>query len=425
LVKFIDLFAGIGGIRLGFEKACSELNIDSKCVLSSEIDAQACETYKLNFDEYPEGDIYGIFDIPQFDFLLAGFPCQPFSYAGKQKGFGDTRGTLFFEIERILASYKPIGFLLENVRGLTTHDFGRTLKTILSHLEKAGYGTTYILANSSDYGIPQNRMRIYIVGILNDTPHLSLVSSFGASDSHMYKARNSIQDIFDFENNKPSYVRDILEREVDPKYICSERFVSLLAKVVGNDFSKLNGVRLIDYRHGNSIHSWELGLKGDCSREEIDFMNKLVSNRRRKSFGTEQDGKKLTLDQIQVFYKNTNIQHIIRSLISKGYLKEHGGKYNPVCGNMSFEVYKFLDPDSISITLVSSDAHKLGVVQNNIPRRITPRECARLQGFPDSFIVHPKDEYAYKQFGNSVTVNVIQAVIRDLLTNNLEHFNNL
>src|SRR4030067_1357595 len=125
MIRFVDLFAGVGGIRLGFEQAMKELGIQAQCVLSSEIDKYAQETYALNYGEKPQGDIYQITDVPDFDFLLAGFPCQPFSYAGKQKGFVDTRGTLFFEIERFLLEHQPRGFLLENVRGLTTHDRGR------------------------------------------------------------------------------------------------------------------------------------------------------------------------------------------------------------------------------------------------------------------------------------------------------------
>ena len=152
MIKFIDLFAGIGGIRIGAQNALNKYGIDTECVLSSEIDAKACETYNLNFNEFPEGDIHNITRIPPFDFLLGGFPCQPFSYAGKRKGFGDTRGTLFFEIERILEKYQPKAFLLENVRGLYTHDGGRTFETIMEKLHNLDYGTYDLLLNSSDFG---------------------------------------------------------------------------------------------------------------------------------------------------------------------------------------------------------------------------------------------------------------------------------
>lgn len=422
MLKFIDLFAGIGGLRLGFENACKSLEIKSKCVLSSEINSKSCETYYLNFGESPKGDIHLINDIEDFDFLLGGFPCQPFSHAGKQLGFGDTRGTLFYEIERILLAKKPKAFLLENVRGLQSHDKGRTLETIISHLENAGYGVRYILANSSDYGVPQNRLRIYIFGILNDKPKFSLRSDNGAADTHKYKQNNNQPELFSKKNNA-CFLRSILEDNPDPKYNCSPKFTQMLSNVVGKDFNKLHGVRLIDFRGGNSIHSWELGIKGKCYSDEINFMNLLISNRRKKMFGVDQDGKMLTIDQIKTFYPNNNLKDILKSLLDKGYLKQKEGKYNPVCGNMSFEIFKFLDPDSIAITLVSSDAHKLGVVQNDIPRRLTPRECARLQSFPDSFILNPVDSLSYMQLGNSVTVKVVEAISKDILTCNKEYFN--
>jgi DNA (cytosine-5)-methyltransferase 1 len=419
MIRFIDLFAGIGGTRLAFEQACSDIGVNASCVLSSEIDQRARETYQTNFGEMPQGDIRGITSFPRFNFLLAGFPCQPFSYAGKHEGFGDTRGTLFFQIERVLKNEQPIAFLLENVRGLITHDRGRTFKTILHSLKGLNYNVKYLLLNSSNFDIPQNRVRVYILGALKITPKLTLMSDVGAADSHKFKQRHKQTLLLDGLIHR-KLVKDILEENPDKKYNCSGKFVNLLSRFVGSDFKLLNGLRLIDYRHGHSIHSWELGIKGECSREEIEFMNSLVANRRKKVFGIHQDGKKLTLDQIRTFYDKPNLEDIVASLIKKGYLKVESGKYNPVCGNMSFEVFKFLDPDSISITLTSSDAHKLGVVQNNTPRHITPRECARLQGFPDTFKCHPDDKFAYKQFGNAVTVPVVKEVLKDFLSNNLQ-----
>lgn len=418
MIKFIDLFAGVGGIRIGAENALSKRNIDSQCVLSSEIDEKACQTYELNFDEYPSGDIHAIEEIEPFDLLLAGFPCQPFSYAGKRRGFGDTRGTLFFEIERILKKYQPKAFLLENVRGLYTHDDGRTFETIIEKLHDLGYGTTDLVLNSSDFGVPQNRVRLYILGILGATPKTTLVTSYGSADSHAFKRK-----ITGADEVAVCTVGDILETDVPEEYYCSERFAEQLRSVVGNDLSILHGYRLIDYRGGQSLHSWELGTKGKCTTVEIEFMNLLIQNRRKHNFGVQQDGKKLTLEQIKTFYDKPDIDDVIASLIAKGYLKCEDGKYNPVCGNMSFEVFKFLDPDSISITLTSSDCNRLGVIQNNRPRHITPRECARIQGFPDSFVVNPDKAFAYKQFGNSVSVPVIEAVMSDFLEQNADVLN--
>lgn len=422
MMRFIDLFAGIGGTRLGFEKACKKLDIKASCVFSSEIDEKTCESYELNFGEWPNGDIRHITEIPEFDFLLAGFPCQPFSYAGNHEGFGDTRGTLFFEIERILKKYQPKGFLLENVRGFTSHDKGRTFNTILNSLKNLNYGVKHVLLNSSNFGVPQNRVRVYIVGLLRENPIFSMKDNTGSSDTHKYKDYLKYQKKLFQQFPRPKLVKDILEKNPRQKYKCSDNFIKSLSKVVGSNFENLHGVRLIDYRHGNSIHSWDLGLRGECSSEEIEFMNSLISNRRKKKFGRHQDGKMLAIEQIKTFYNKENINKIIESLINKGYLQNKNGRYNPVCGNMSFEVFKFLDPDSISITLTASDAHRLGVVQNNIPRRITPRECARLQGFPDSFKCHPEDKYAYKQIGNSVTVSVIEEVITNFISKNISSF---
>lgn len=423
MIKFIDLFAGIGGIRLGFEQACRELSLSSNCIFSSEIDAKACETYQLNFNEYPSGDITKYSDkIPNFDFLLAGFPCQPFSYAGKKQGFGDTRGTLFFEIEKIIKQHQPPGFLLENVRGLTTHDQGRTLATILQRLKDLGYSTHYIICNSSNFGIPQNRVRIYILGLLGDKITITQQSDVGAADSHTYKNLPRQFSLFDKPGQELTTVKDILEKNPDPKYNCSPELVARLKKALKGNLELLHGIRFIDYRGGHSLHSWDLGIKGECTDDEKQFMNALIANRRKKIFGKQQDGKNLTIEQIQTFFNHPDTHNIINSLIKKGYLKEINSKYKPVCGNMSFEVFKFLDPESISITLTTADAHKLGVFYHGRVRKITPRECARLQGFPDTFLLHPEDNFAYRQLGNTVTVPVVKELIVDLLKNNSHLF---
>lgn len=418
MIRFIDLFAGIGGIRRGVVNALKSYDIDSQCVLSSEIDEKACETYNLNYHEYPQGDICKIDEIDPFDLLMAGFPCQPFSYAGKRQGFGDTRGTLFFEVERLLEKYKPKAFLLENVRGLYTHDEGRTFQTIMEHLHALGYGTYDLLLNSSNFGVPQNRVRLYILGIYGAQPQMTLVTNLGAADSHVYRRNQQLSLFRDGEQN--SVIADILEDDVDDRYMCSEIFQQQLHNAVGDDLTCLHGWRMMDYRGGQSIHSWDMGMRGECSDSEKEFMNLLIRYRRRPEFGRHQDGKKLTLEQIKTFYNKSDINEVTASLCAKGYLKVENDKYSPVCGNMSFEVFKFLDPESISITLTSSDCNRLGVIQNNKARHITPRECARLQGFPDDFIVNPNDKFAYKQFGNSVSVPVVEAVFSDFLKNNID-----
>ena len=420
VIKFIDLFAGTGGIRLAFEEAIRSFNIEPICVKSAEIDKRACETYEYNFGENPYCDVRELTEIPPFDALLAGFPCQSFSYAGKQLGFADTRGTLFFEIERILKKNKPRFCFLENVRGLTSHDNGRTLKTILDRLNNLGYYTKYWLLNSSNHGVPQNRVRIYIIASLIPINNIGVESSVGASDSHSYKRNTQNSDLF-MEDRMP-LVRDILEGNPDKKYDCSQEFINSLRKVLNGKLENIHGIRLIDTRHGNSIHSWDIGIKGECSQSEINFMNLLISNRRRNVFGTHQDGKALTIEQISTFYNQSDTKSILSSLIKKGYLRENDGKYNPVCGNMSFEVFKFLDPESISITLTASDTNKLGIYHNGRIRRLTPRECARLQGYPDSYTPHPIDSFAYKQIGNAVSVPVIHHLLSKYFEKNPKIF---
>lgn len=165
-IKFIDLFAGVGGFRYAIHNACHELRFQSECVFSSEIDPECQRVYKANFGDFPHGDITKISEdsIPDHDILLAGFPCQPFSIIGHLKGFADTRGTLFFDIARILKEKQPKAFVLENVKLLVGHNKGLTLEVILKILNNLGYHTTYKVLNALDFGLPQKRERIFIVG---------------------------------------------------------------------------------------------------------------------------------------------------------------------------------------------------------------------------------------------------------------------
>jgi len=165
-IRFIDLFCGIGGFRFGAEQALSSRNLQVECVFSSDIDQEARRAYEANFGEKPTGDIKEVeaHDVPDHDLLLAGFPCQPFSIMGESKGFDDTRGTLFFDIARILKEKKPAAFVLENVKQLASHDEGRTLSRILETLDALGYTHSHRVLNALNFGLPQKRERILIVG---------------------------------------------------------------------------------------------------------------------------------------------------------------------------------------------------------------------------------------------------------------------
>lgn len=211
--RFIDLFAGIGGIRLGFE------SVGGHCVFSSEFDEDACKTYEANFGEHPSGDITKIEakNIPDFDVLLGGFPCQAFSIIGKKEGFAnETSGTLFFDIERILKEKRPPAFLLENVKNLTAHDGGNTFRIIKGHLEDLGYNVYAKVLNALDYGVPQKRERIIIVGFLDDVNF-----SFPVPVSE--KEKKTLADILEHNVDRKYYVRDAIresriERLKDKNY---------------------------------------------------------------------------------------------------------------------------------------------------------------------------------------------------------------
>jgi DNA (cytosine-5)-methyltransferase 1 len=200
-IKFIDLFCGIGGFRVAFEEACSENDVVSECVFSSDIDTFAQDSYEANFGDRPHGDITQIDekDIPDHDILFAGFPCQPFSIIGQMKGLNDTRGTLFFDIARIIKEKEPKAFILENVKQLVGHDKGKTLKVILQSLKDLGYHVQYSVLNALDYGLPQKRERIVIVG------HREPIMFTFPSPERPYKP-----------------LTEILETKVDSKHFASD-----------------------------------------------------------------------------------------------------------------------------------------------------------------------------------------------------------
>jgi DNA (cytosine-5)-methyltransferase 1 len=424
-IRFIDLFAGIGGIRLGFENVFKMNGFETECVLTSEIKPYAVKTLEHNFKhDFLAGDIFDIPNefIPDFDFLLAGFPCQPFSASGKRQGFMDTRGTLFFEIERILRDKQPFGFILENVEGLVKHDLenkndqiGRTLSTILYTLKNdLGYEVSWKVFDSLEFGLPQSRKRIFIVGT---------------------KTKK-----IDLNGNEPKSANlySILENGLPP--IESDFVKKILSHF---EIEDLYGKSIKDKRGGdNNIHSWDIGLKGEVSEGQCNLLNKLFKERRKKHWAAEigidwMDGMTLTLEQINTFIKlpKDAVKEMLDDLVEKGYLKfEHPKKlvkeetsngnrtyresdttkpkgYNIVTGKLSFEINKILDPNDIAPTLVATDVSRLAVPDNGGLRRLTIREGLRLFGFPEWYEIPAKEYDAFDLLGNTVAIPVVEFVV--------------
>lgn len=431
-VRFIDLFAGMGGIRLGFEQAFNEHGFETECVLTSEIKPYAVQALKENFEQNNlVGDICQVDskNIPDFDILLAGFPCQAFSTAGKGLGFLDTRGTLFFEVERILREKQPYGFILENVEGLVLHDresnkdkMGRTLKTILASLNKLKYKVNWKLLECQKFGVPQLRKRIFIVG-----------------------TRNKFVDMDHF-NETSKVVGDILEHNMP---LVDTHFTKCLLKHYRPE--ELHGKAIKDKRGGvNNIHSWDIGLKGEITQEQKVLVEKLFKERRKKHWAEEigikwMDGMPLTLEQISTFHQSANLREMLDDLVEKGYLvKEHpksvveikmvdGSKrevrqqneskplgYNIVSGKLSFEFTKILDSNNVAPTLVATDISHIAVVDGSGIRKLTLREGLRLFGYPEEYNLSMFSDNSTglaKEFdllGNTVVVPVVKAVAEKL-----------
>lgn len=411
-LKFIDLFAGIGGIRKGFELACLKKNIPTKCVFTSEIKPYAIDVLRQNHpNEEIHGDITQIeaSDIPDFDILLGGFPCQAFSAAGKRLGFNDTRGTLFFDVARIIKEKQPKGFILENVEGLVNHDGGKTFNTIKNTLSDLGYCFNAKILNAKFFGVPQDRKRIYIVGTKEVSPDLE----------HFTEVTTPLGDILETG----------LETEHSP-------FIDNLLSHF--DITELEGKAIKDKRGGlNNIHSWDLELKGPITKKQKALLNKMMTERRKKKWAEEygidwMDGMALSFSMIESFFPDNDLKNMLDDLVKKGYLtREYPKKkvndhreqdptlplgYNIVAGKLSFEVSKVLDRKDLAPTLVAMDMHRLFVPDGNGIRKLTLKEGLRLFGYPDDHKLNVSVKDGYDLLGNTVVVPVIEAVADRLIT---------
>jgi DNA (cytosine-5)-methyltransferase 1 len=379
--KFIDLFAGIGGFHIAMS------NLGGECVLASEIDKFAIETYFNNFGISSNNDVTKInpAKIEQYDTLCAGFPCQPFSKAGSQLGFADEiKGTLFFEIVRMIEKTRPKYLILENVRNLVSHDFGNTYTVIMKYLRDLGYivNETPIIMSPHQLGIPQLRERVYILGIRND---------LGVKEINIELPNGKKEDLSIYNSN-------ILESDkVSDKYFISNNEIKVLN--IWDDFFK----NIKTEKLGFPVWSEEFGLTHDLSVFPDWKRNIVLKNRK-------------------LYDDNKNF--INQWLLKNNYLKD----FTPTQRKFEWQAGKSINtvwegiiqfrPSGIRVKKPDTFQALVAMVQipivGKLKRRLTPREVARLQSFPDSFIINKNDMQAYKQFGNAVNVICVEYLAKRL-----------
>ena len=417
-LRFADLFAGLGGTRIGFELAAKKLGIPYQCVYTSDKKPSAARVYARNFGCDTSGVLSDITkvpaeSIPPFDVMLGGFPCQPFSQAGARRGFDDTRGTLFFDIARILAYHSPEYFVLENVENIMRHDNGRTIEVIKRVLGELDYNIDIRVFDASQHGCAQRRRRTFIVGSKHVVPHLS-----------------------DIPDSKPVVFGDIRERG---KVTVDDDFTRKLLAV--RKANTLRGAILLDKRNGaNTIHSWDFDMRGPTTKRQKRICNWLLENHRKRCFADElgvewRDGMPLNLDQISrgteipVDVLATDIQDLVakKYLVARypycdGSLKPRTDLplgYRIDTSRLNFEFNRILDDDAVAHTLTATDSDRCGVVDGNGIRHLTRRECLRLFGFPEWYEIDERDaddRKMYDLIGNAICVPVVEKVVAHLLT---------
>lgn len=395
-IRYIDLCAGIGGFRLGFIRACEELGQFCRCVYTAEINKKPLEVYSANFGETVRPvdvstlETRGGVRLPDFDVMLAGFPCQGFSTAGLNKGLGDDRSQVFFDLVRILKVKKPPCFIFENVAALVTHDSGRSLEVILKHLNAAGYHTSYVILNAADFAVAQARKRIYFVGCRKPLRPCDLTQLSQPTDSRPVHRTS---------------VRNILQSVPLTSDLYFDQALNAKLSTLGVDRLK-SGVSFSDQHAGNSVHSWDLSLRGEVTEDERIVMNILAEHNQMNS----PRGM-----YVRDFSRYTNLraEPLLKRLERKGYVKQReNGSYIKAMGALSFDVCKIAPLDGVAHTLTATETHKMGVFdpRTSRVRRYTKREVARMFGFPDDFKLNVSESLAYRLLGNSVAIPVIAAV---------------
>lgn len=433
--KYVDLFSGIGGFRIALD------SLGGNCVLASEIDKFAEQSYQALYGHATAGDIMEIEakDVPDHDLLVGGFPCQAFSVAGNRKGFEDVRGTLFFEIARIAKEKQPKVLLLENVKGLVNHDKGNTLEIMIQALCEIGYTVDFQILNSKFFGVAQSRERIFIVAVRDDL--VEQEDWIIEGKTIVPKGKERIQKLdgiksFNFDYPEQSEVtirlRDILEIDVDEKYYLSEdkteRLVAQLEHQTlpahfptPDDLNKTirtGGKGSLTAKHnydhiaepnmvGHGIAIREATKRGYAIAEEGDAVNfQFPDSRTRRGRVGKQIANTLEASSIN----QGVVEAEVKSL----------GNVNPSGRGMNGAVYDIDAGLSPTITTNKGEGSKVSEQPKYRIRKLTPRECFRLQGFSDeAFDILRKaglsDSQLYKQAGNAVTVNVVEAIGERLL----------
>lgn len=423
---FIDLFSGIGGFRIALEK------LGGKCLGFSEIDQNAIAVYKNNFKNDNEtylGDITKIKSLPKVDLVAGGVPCQAWSVAGSKKGFDDPRGKLWEDCIRLVKQSKPKSFIFENVKGLYDPRNKSSLNLIINEFKKCGYYVYHKLLNAYDFGLPQNRDRIFIVGINRQFKDKFDFPKPLDKTTPLYKIFDNISF-----NKKHLKKKNFLPRDLFGERIPVSR----------NRFQKQNELNdffiFCDTRNGHStIHSWEIR---STTQKEKNICMTILKNRRKKKFG-DWDGNPIAYKELKKLIPDLEVKDL-EGLIKKDILlKEKDGRYelNHTKNSAGIDgVYRIFLPQSEIFSTITATENRDYIATSSIHgknkenykkefiekiylkkkfRLISGREAARLQGFPENFKIHVKDKIAKKQFGNAVPTNIVYAVTKEIIKNNI------
>ena len=420
--KFIDLFSGVGGFRIPLEK------LGGECVAYSEIDKNAIEVYQQNFNTKNEiflGDITNVKEIPKADLIVGGVPCQAWSVAGKKKGFDDPRGKLWEDSIRLVKKNKPKAFIFENVKGLYDPRNKGALDLIISEFKKCGYDVFHRVLNAYDFGLPQNRDRLFIVGFKKEQK----------VDFNFPKPLNKSKTLIEVMDNLVINKKHLIKQKFLPEKIFGSKIPFSRNRFQKSD--ELNDFFIFcDTRDGHTtIHSWDL-MKTTAFEKKICMT--ILRNRRRKLYG-EWDGNPLSLKTLRTLIKELKSSDL-KDLVEKNILnQEEDGRYELANTKNSAGingVYRVFLPQSDIFATITATENRDYIATKTITgkdpeeyksnflkeifkkknmRLISGRESGRLQGFPDKFKIHPNDKIAKKQFGNAVPTNVVYNVAKEII----------